>query len=230
MCATHLAQWRMNAAVHIDTGTGIPENRDYVQKIAEQHQFNLLAYGPPEKKDCYESIVMKYGFPGPAQHRACYIRLKERQIRKLIRDHKKLRHDKILLITGIRQGESARRMGYDEPVHVDGAKVWVAPLFEFSALDITDYMTLNAIPRNPVVDLLHRSGECNCGAFAKPNERKEMRLWFPDFVKSIDDLEERTRAAGHDWAWGTHPPRVSKNQLKIPFMPMCVGCSENTEE
>src|SRR5258708_14624595 len=137
--ATHLATSRDPAinAVHIDTGTGLSQNFAYVQERCQQFGWKLEIYGPPKQEDSYEQMVIAHGFPGPAQHQKCYIKLKERQLLNLVRVHKQERFGKIMLISGVRNSESARRMGYDEPIHRDGAVDWGAPLLDFSPLDIT---------------------------------------------------------------------------------------------
>ena len=51
------------------------------------------------------------------------------------------------------------------------------------------------------------SGECLCGAYARPNELKEIELWFPETGKWLRDLERRVRAAGFPWGWDESPPK-----------------------
>lgn len=41
------------------------------------------------------------------------------------------------------------------------------------------------------------SGECLCGAFAKPGELDEIGYWFPETKAEIEALEIEVRAAGH---------------------------------
>ena len=62
-----------------------------------------------------------------------------------------------------------------------------------------EYFAHYGVPRNPVVDLIHKSGECLCGAFAKPNELREIEYWYPEVGKRIRDLEAKVRAAGFPW-------------------------------
>ena len=65
-------------------------------------------------------------------------------------------------------------------------------------------MALHRLPSNPVVDLLHMSGECLCGSFARPGELAEISLWYPRAAARIFELERRVLEAGsppRPWGW-----------------------------
>jgi len=51
---------------------------------------------------------------------------------------------------------------------------------------------------------MHRSGECNCGAFASAaHERATLKALYPDFFRGIEALEAEVEAAGLRWCrWG----------------------------
>ena len=221
--ATHLSVSAGYAkrVVHINTGTGITENRNYVFEMAEMFKWKIEEIHPPESS--YEDFVLKYGFPGPMAHRYAYIWLKERALKKLVQSAVCPPHNRAMLLTGIRSKESARRMGYNSPTNRVGSTIWVAPIYYFSAIEVTEYMERHGIPRNPVVDLLHRSGECNCGAFAHPGEMAEMEMWFPETAKKLHALEVQARNAGVGCIWGK-----GGKKPKVPtFMPLCVGCEND---
>ena len=70
------------------------------------------------------------------------------------------------------------------------------------------------------------SGECLCGAFAKPDELEEIRLWFPEVAAQIDELQRDVRAAGHHppfdtWGHGEGKPS--------PSGAMCSSCAGQYE-
>jgi hypothetical protein len=72
----------------------------------------------------------------------------------------------------------------------------------WTKLDMTTYRLMQGdVPVNPVSEMLHMSGECLCGAFAKPNELDEIRMWLPDVAAEIETLEQEVRAAGHKEPW-----------------------------
>lgn len=200
---------------HLITGTGIRETHDYVRQTCATYGWSLVEYdarqnvradGTPDPQD-YESMVLSYGFPGPWMHRKMYSRLKERSIERLIREHKQVLTDCILLASGKRRQESARRTRTTTLPHERlGARLWANPLIDWSKDDVLDYKALHGLPNNMVVDLLHRSGECNCGAFAQPGELDEMELWFPETGCWLRKLEARVKAAGFPWGWEEAPP------------------------
>ena len=79
-----------------------------------------------------------------------------------------------------------------------------------------------------MADLIHKSGECMCGAFAegdknKDMELKELEMWFPDMANEIKALQKEAEAAGVHERWGHRPPKPNFSGT-LPFMPLCVGC------
>ncbi len=76
--------------VHVNTGIGIPETRQYVRSMALWQGWDYAEYLTPVR---YEDIVRKHGFPGPSAHRYMYIQLKERALDALVRDHTCRRSD-----------------------------------------------------------------------------------------------------------------------------------------
>lgn len=199
--------------LHIDTGIGIPETQEYVVEACRQQGWPLKIY---RAKDCgqdYESFVIAHGFPGPALHYKMYQRLKERALRVFIRDHKTRRRDRLVLSTGVRQQESERRMGHAVRTNREGVKVWGNPLYFWSKFDCLDTIAAAGIQRNPVVELIHKSGECLCGSFAEPDELKEIALWYPRVAQHIEGIAERAKAAGQrHCVWGVRPQRDRKRQ------------------
>src|SRR5688572_1754442 len=195
LCAAHVASSheRFGGCVHTNTHTGVEATLQFVRRTSLEHRWCLKEYSPPLS---YDDIVLKYGFPGPAGHTLMYNRLKERCLRQLVREHKRHRGDHVLLVSGVRQQESRRRMGHIVPIQKEGARVWVAPLVHWSAADKEAYLTANALPRNEVVAKLCMSGECLCGAFAREGEITELELWYPEVAARIRRLEAKAMAAG----------------------------------
>jgi 3'-phosphoadenosine 5'-phosphosulfate sulfotransferase (PAPS reductase)/FAD synthetase len=214
---------RLDAAVYIDTGTAIPGVRDFVEDYCKLRQLPLLVY---EAGDEYDRMVAEHGFPGPGSHRFAYVRLKERQIDALVRDHKQHPRDRILLLTGVRRAESVRRMGTTAPVRRDGAQVWVAPLVDWTNEDMRSFRVRHNLPQSDVAALLHRSGECNCGAFAKPGEREELRSLFPSWWEErIAPLE---LVSGR--LWGERPLRNVPIYGDLYPCPVCKGSGVDPTE
>lgn len=227
LCSTHLSMGIAQEVLHINTGIGIEQTRTFVRDTCKRYDWPLKEVHPPEMS--YRDLVLKFGFPGPGMHYLPYRLLKERALRKVVREAKRKTRDRVMFITGVRQSESARRMGYVEPIIRVGAQVWVAPLWNWNKRQCNEYIEANKLERNEVSDLLHMSGECLCGAFAdqhtgmdRHHELKEIELWFPDTAAQIYALEKEAEAAGVHCEWGRRPPRDTKTMNM--FMPMCVGC------
>lgn len=162
VCAAHLAsQHNFTAAVLVDTGIAIKQAHEHAKQTCEAQDWPLLVYKSPYD---YEALVLKYGFPGPSQHRVMYIQLKERAIDALVRDYKQGRRDHIMLITGVRKQESMRRLEtVTAPIVKRKSKIWVAPMWNWSREERDQYIADNNLPRNPIKPLIHVSGDCLCG-------------------------------------------------------------------
>ena len=214
VCAHVVDQWaseKMDAVVHINTGIGVPQTRDYVRETAKKLGWELREYraadyvrgdGTPDPQ-IYEDLVQEFGFPGPVHHRKMFNRLKGRAINMAIRETKTERFDRIMLCTGIRRDESDRRSRIKDPVDRKGAKVWTNPILDFTKQDIREYMHLHDLPLNEVVELLCMSGECLCGAYAKPGELEKIDTCYPEVAERIRRIQD---SVSHPWGWEEAPP------------------------
>lgn len=228
--ATHLAMdWGATAVVHINTGIGIPDTREFVRTTCDEHDWPLIEYHASEHDSgkTFEEYVEEYGMPGPAHHQIVYSYLKERSIRKLVREHKTGHGDRILLITGVRKMESTRRMGHVNEQNREGAKVYTAPILEWTGTDCRRYIGRHDLDPNPVVDLLEMSGECLCGAMARDretNEKEQIRTWYPEVAERIDELEQKAKENGNPWRWGRrHQDELYPDEADTE-LPLCVDC------
>lgn len=228
VCALRVAMEhpQFRAAVFIDTGTGIPETREYVRETTKALGVPLLEYSTPP--EVYERMVLDHGFPGPAQHLPCYSLLKERRIRDLTREHKQGPRGRIVLVSGARREESVRRMGTADEIRRDGARVFVNPIIDWRATERLPFMARYGIEPSPVVANLHRSGECNCGAFATPGELDFLEMFYPCVGTRLRDLERRVFAKHPNAArWGYRPTKaVSPDQQ---WLPLCQSCPTRWE-
>jgi 3'-phosphoadenosine 5'-phosphosulfate sulfotransferase (PAPS reductase)/FAD synthetase len=224
---------RVDATVHIDTGIRAPEVEPHVVAVAERFNIPLLIYrasentkadGTPDPQR-YEDFVMKHGFPGPAQHTRMYNRLKQRAVERLVREHRGPRGTCVMLVTGVRKAESRRRMGYVEEEQRLGGQLWVAPVANWDNSAMSLYRAHHEIPKNPVSEKLGMSGECLCGAFAKPGELDEIAKYYPEVAQRLRDLQAR---AGLPWGYGERPDRqwreVEAGQGTLGLTPLCTSC------
>lgn len=233
---------------HINTGIGIKETNQFAKETAAKYGWKFEEWkavehvnskGKPDPQR-YDDLVLKHGFPGPAQHSKMYQRLKERQLARGIRNLKLGRGKKakkVMLISGIRQQESKRRMGWAEAIHRDGSWVWVNICFNWSKADCTSYHKSNGIECNEVSKLICMSGECTCGAFAKPGEFDLIATCFPEWGDRIIKLQKEVMKK-FPWKWEQAPPqwwlKEQRGQMRLPgisliedepMLPMCTSCT-----
>jgi 3'-phosphoadenosine 5'-phosphosulfate sulfotransferase (PAPS reductase)/FAD synthetase len=146
------------------------------------------------------------GFPGPGQHGRAYSRLKERRIEEVLREAKAghPRTSTVLFLSGVRRAESRRR-SKREPFSGRRSAKFCSPLIDWTAAEMAEYRSRFDLPQSDVAALLHRSGECNCGAFAQAEEeRAMMRAFWPLWwAETIEALEAEAEALGIRWCrWG----------------------------
>jgi len=207
--------------LHINTGIGVEDTRVFVRDLCAAKAWKLWEYkamentradGTPDPMD-YEKIVERYGFPGPAGHGMMYAKLKERQLRRFKRDHGihgrgKIKN-RVMLVSGVRSQESDRRERnvQTELIQLTPSELWAAPIREWSKQDCRAARIYAGLQENPVAFNLHKSGECLCGAFAKPGELEELRFFYPDTAARIDRIACAAKAAGHSNGWGERPEK-----------------------
>jgi 3'-phosphoadenosine 5'-phosphosulfate sulfotransferase (PAPS reductase)/FAD synthetase len=211
---------RFTSAVHINTGIGINRTREYVRETAALKGWKLSEYeaqknvngkGKPDPQ-IYRDLVIRLGFPGPHGHGMMYSRLKERCLRMLQREwgakSRKKSPRRVMYISGCRSEESFRRMANTKEVQIDGQQIWCAPIHDWTKKDCDALMLEHQIPRNPIVDLINKSGECLCGAFVKKGELEELSKHpeTRDAYEEIMSIQADVIAAGKPWGWEDSPP------------------------
>lgn len=227
----HLFRGRATHALHANTRVGIEETRQYVRDTCQAWGLPLIERSAPNPEDHYENLVLERGFPGFASHWLYYARLKERALDETRADLgvRRSRKRAALWLAGRRRAESDRRSavgpgGAQVALNqYDGSVIWASPLAHWTKLDLNTYRLLHPdVPRNTVSDVLHMSGECLCGAAAKPGELERIREWFPDAAAYLDDLEAKVRAAGHPeelckWGHGLTGDTIAKLTGRKPL-------------
>lgn len=222
---------------HVETGIGIPDTDVFAEAVGSSYGLPYIVEQPPVS---YDDLVLGVwgGMPGPGAHRYTYIRLKERCVEQLLRQHRSRNGERFLLLTGARRAESRRRMGHTTAVRRIGGQVWVNPLFHWSNEAMGEYRSTRNLPVNPVSANLHMSGECLCGAMADQDhhreERAAIKFFYPEFDRRLCDLERQCRERGLAYAeWGVKRPAVKAEvdgQEAFDFSPMCASCEYRYEE
>jgi 3'-phosphoadenosine 5'-phosphosulfate sulfotransferase (PAPS reductase)/FAD synthetase len=138
----------------------------------------------------------------------------------------------VLFLSGIRRAESRRR-AKREPINrlARTSAVFANPLIDWTGEQMRSYRTEHRIPESPAAALLHRSGECNCGAFAKAEEERAMlKTLYPEFFAKIEALETEAQAAGVRWCrWGgydIHGNRAGGVSSQRPGL-LCESCEHH---
>jgi 3'-phosphoadenosine 5'-phosphosulfate sulfotransferase (PAPS reductase)/FAD synthetase len=218
---------------HIDTGIGSKQTRRFVEEVCKEQGWELVVL---KSKATYERFVSRLGFPGPGAHSWVYHWIKDRCVSQLTRSpsSKRLRMKlKTMLVTGCRSEESVRRMGYVVPFREGELnkrtgktskleRVWVSPCHDWREDEQRAFMNAFSLSRNPVKDsLLGMSGECFCGAFARPYELQMIREICPDVAEEIDRLTKIAKANGTPHEWGVRPGR---GEMVLETGPLCNRC------
>ena len=231
LCSTHIAAQHpaFSGVIHCNTGIGIPETTAFVRETCARQGWPLFEYHARQRNGMpiYDDMCLRLGMPGGTfAHQSQYHVLKRDSLERAYRQHRQGKTP-ILYVTGIRTAESDRRMR--SPIAVPTRRdrkmpgiVWVCPTLDWTALDCTEYIDTQGLQRNPVVDKLHRSGECLCGALARPEEIREIDLWYPEAGKRIHALEEECFKRGLPSEWGSR-----KQEMPAPEqlgMELCQSC------
>jgi 3'-phosphoadenosine 5'-phosphosulfate sulfotransferase (PAPS reductase)/FAD synthetase len=223
--------------IHVNTRTGIPETTEFVRRFVAD---SGILYLEGDAGTAYEDYVMRKGFFGLGQksHSCAYHILKadvwRNQISHHIRNGKRGRN--VLMLNGARWQESKNREQNikDKPIRREKKgrpNIWVNLIHDWSKLDCVNFLADCKTRRNPVTELLHRSGECLCGTMQNQETRREAAFWFPHWGKWLDDLENRVIECGFCWRWGESQPDwiTARQNGQMDFgsdwLPMCQNCS-----
>lgn len=169
LVAVHYAmeQGEADAVLHANTLTAIPENTEFVIEVCQAYGWPLRIIDSPKTLKQFALTTNNgdpYGFPNGAAHTVAFRWFKERAFRQAAKANPARKPD---LITGVRQAESERRMRtVSAEVQEVDRFIWKAPLWKKSDQWMADYMAEHGLPRSIVVEVLDRSGDCFCGAFA----------------------------------------------------------------
>ncbi|MBB4913328.1 phosphoadenosine phosphosulfate reductase family protein [Streptosporangium saharense] len=222
-----------DAVVHVNTGIGIDDTRQHVRDTAAAWNLPLRELHP---RDSYEDLVLGQviartgpnagiravwkGFPGPAGHSVMYRRLKNEPLQRnraaIIGTHG--RSQKVLYLAGMRWDESDRRFRTAAEIDPDGGIIWCSPLAHWTNAQMREYRDRHLIPRNPVAEHLHMSGECLCGAYAKPGELDEIAFFYPRPPTPSAAWKSRSSRPGSRPASGAwpHPAATSPSPAASP--------------
>lgn len=184
------------AAVYLDTRTGLDENRQYIEELAETFGWTLFTV---RTRESWVEDVKQYGMPGPGRHGKMYNILKRRPLERL----KVICQGETGLWTGVYRKESKNRMGYVEPIDEGDRWTWVSPLHDWDPADFDRYVDAAGIPENPIWTELGRSGDCFCGAYASREELLDLEAAGYEYhAEFIRDVEAQIDTGDEKEIWG----------------------------
>jgi 3'-phosphoadenosine 5'-phosphosulfate sulfotransferase (PAPS reductase)/FAD synthetase len=217
----------VDAAVHIRTGIGIESTFDHVRQTCEAWRVPLMVL--ETHPNVYRDLVLgddSNGFKGHHQHHLTYHWLKQLRLRDL-QNAKTVRGERLLFISAIRQKESAKRRNgvakgaFGLPDHEARRCPFANPLVKFTSEDLANIRMELEVPQCMAAALIHRSGECLCGAHAKHGTLEEIEYWFPEAGAYIRELEREAEKAGKPYCkWGHGKVQGEAK----PVGPLCQGC------
>lgn len=196
LALTHMAMengWA-DLVIHLRTNSEIPENLSYVRRICEEYNWPLAVVGSPLS---LHQFACRYGFPGVSCHTMAYQYFKGRQLGHFYQKRK----GNIKLFSGVRKLESDRRMKnvtaevqYETPEGGNFEGWWLSPLIDKPDEWVHEYRKQHGLPRNPVSQKIHRSGDCQCLAYgARQEELVMIEAEYPQFANWLLNVEKRTQ-------------------------------------
>ena len=184
----------LDGILHIDTGIGIPETREYVEEIAEDLGLKCYTVGEGNIRyphESYSYLVTKFGFPGanPIAHSQVQSNLKDKPFNRF----ESYINGDIALISGVRKAESNRRYDKLRQLAENGINevkqiLWVSPIVEFDEKDLKEFKEEHDIKENMVSAMLNSSGECLC-AYEDRQRLETLKEFYPEVAQKIFKLE-----------------------------------------
>lgn len=188
--AAHLlaSQDKLAGILFIDTGIAVPDLLPFIYRLVDAQGWELEVYRTPVE---YDDWVMRYGFPGPAQHGAVMNALKGRALRTF-----KKNHPGEHVASGVRMAESRRRALHTQAHGTFERVPMHAVISDWSTASVWEYVRKNDLPRSPAYNTLHISGDCCCGSFSERDEVHLIEMFYPELADRLHRLEERVAACG----------------------------------
>jgi 3'-phosphoadenosine 5'-phosphosulfate sulfotransferase (PAPS reductase)/FAD synthetase len=241
MCATHLAHSLETHGVPlsvwaIDTKLSADGWTEYVSSVGEELQFNdCHIYDNRKGFEQFVAWVTEQGCPYTlGMHGRAYHRLKERGIEAIHMLYKIGRHDKTLMLTGMRRSESRDRGDMPEYSRKGTSNIcFVAPIIHWTDEDIARYRIERDLPENPFYNTVRGSGDCQCnwGNFI---DMQSLEYFSPQLAAGNVALLDSLSRDNHGYGWdGVPPVAVHPDQMPLldddscgPFL--CSNCSRRS--
>lgn len=213
-----------SGVLHLDTETGVPETRQYVERVSNERGWSLVI--EPPRTASYDALIEHFGFPGRGKHGAAYAHLKDRALSRMTA--RKRAGKGVLLVAGARTGESDRRMSNSKffTEQLEKNRIWLNPILHWTKDACKDYAARYGVEPSIVSKKLGMSGECLCGCFARPGEVHLLDAHFPHVSEQIRWRERKAEVLGVWPHWGIQPPKSLDKWPNSPEIDqfMCTDC------
>lgn len=179
---------KVKEVVYCRTGVGL--NEEYVKSICKRFNWKLNIVEPREGES-FENFIQKYNFPKPTNHKWIMAFLKFHPMRKWHNQQKKTGRN-IMFVSGIRRTESATRKRRWKSDHntMDGMNFYL-PILNWTTGQVWVFLEDHKIPRSPIYETMHMSGDCMCGAFSSKGESGFLKMFHPEMYEMMLQLEEK---------------------------------------
>lgn len=241
LTAMHVAhestEIELDGIIHINTGIGIPETREFVKERADALDLEFHEIDDREDWREYTNRVQEYGLPGAGVHEKEWINNKHEPLNNFL----STLDGTTLIVSGARRHESDQRWENVDAtgLEIENDRIWVSPLAGWTGIDVRAYRRDNDLPMNPVVDLLEMSGECLCGSFGSREELRMIRNWYPWVWAYIQSIEAKVidRARNSElkrekyndyvlWGHGKMDDEKLDQRVNDGQMMMCQACEQ----
>lgn len=220
-------------AIYLDTRTGVPLNRIYVEQFCDWLGIQLWTLRTDES---FLEWLRRDGAPGAGAHQEVRNELKDRQV-SLLRS----KLDKPTFVLGISADESDTRAGFSkvrEMRRSDNGKlrhVEVYPVHRFTRKERVEIILRSNCPINPLWTMRGVITDCGCLANGDPSELEATIEAFPQFGGRLKEWEESITHEGlkGTLGWGglTADEKAAKRDGYVQeTLPMCAeGCVRETD-
>ena len=175
--------------VHIDTTMGTKYTKQWIKDYCKEMNWDLTIIKP--EYDIYRWCIQRkgIGFPAYKLHSTVMCQAKLIPMRNYIKGHK--HKDTVSFVSGVRMGESDRRMrSYAHPIDRDG-RVWFTSTFFYkSDKEVYRYIHENGLRITPMHDVLGHSADCECGTYGSREELEKVGLVDSELYNRIIGWED----------------------------------------
>lgn len=191
---------------------------------------NIAEYGTGKT---FENYCIKYGFPHAGQHDQVFRFLKKKALVGFVMDQTKVK-ERIGFISGVRSKESKRRLENAQLLGIDEDTpriIWIAPIHSWSTEKVWAYTKEKDFQLSECYKILHLSGDCLCGAYAKKGEAGLISAFYEgtaEQLKRIEKVANKIHKGSNNWG-RDESMKAIKEQTKLSENFICSECEVEWE-